>query len=376
MGSENCMRVELGVANECFFRDSQLMMRSYFPFMGRPTILAVVAILLAVGALGVGVFYLWEGGGWAFVKTAFGNLLTILAAHPVPGFVIFHFVIYPVLTHVLFVPAGPLAIASGLLFRPPALAILGLILGGQVAVLITLTLSRFFHALFLSSATSPTSTGQSPKAKEWARIIRALNDAARNEGVKLVILMRIAMPLPFGVSSYLLASTSIKRTHLFVGTAIGNVPGVLSHVFLGTMAGSVSGIEEVKPDPKMIALTGYWAVVIFGYTFTYIFLRGRHVLVDAGIIRPPNSTTHKPVPTEEPTDLEAQDDVDQDGQGLISEGAKDDDGDAVPSVAPERMAKETLRRLREERILRLAPVVAVVFLVVGTPLIVLFGPPS
>jgi uncharacterized membrane protein YdjX (TVP38/TMEM64 family) len=121
----------------------------------------------------------------------------------------------------LYVPRFTLYILGGLVFglaAAPA-AILGTVMGATLALVLARTALRGFVLRLV--ATRPG----------WPALI----DAIDAEGWRLVMLVRIASPLPGGSVNYLFGLTNIGAFWFAAATAIGLVPPVLLFVGLGAL---------------------------------------------------------------------------------------------------------------------------------------------
>ncbi len=64
----------------------------------------------------------------------------------------------------------------------------------------------------------------------------AVDRAVENNGLKIVILMRMSLVFPFGILNYALGTSRMRFRDFFLATLIGTVPGTFLYVYLGSLA--------------------------------------------------------------------------------------------------------------------------------------------
>ncbi len=65
------------------------------------------------------------------------------------------------------------------------------------------------------------------------RRLRALGEKLGHNGLLVVMAVRLAHVLPFGISNYVFSLTRIAAVDVFIGTLLGNVPAATVYVTLG-----------------------------------------------------------------------------------------------------------------------------------------------
>jgi uncharacterized membrane protein YdjX (TVP38/TMEM64 family) len=76
----------------------------------------------------------------------------------------------------------------------------------------------------------------------------ALDEAIRDEGLKVVFLTRLSPGFPYNALNYLLGLTRVRPRDYVLGTLGGTLPGILAYVYVGTLAGlAASGDRERTP---------------------------------------------------------------------------------------------------------------------------------
>ena len=86
--------------------------------------------------------------------------------------------------------------------------------------------------------------------KEWVEkqaekypIIKAIDKAIENEGLKLTLLLRLSPLIPFNMFNYLMGITGVKFKDYCIGSC-GMIPGTLVYVFIGTSIASIADIAS------------------------------------------------------------------------------------------------------------------------------------
>lgn len=150
-----------------------------------------------------------------------------------------------ILVTVLFLPATPVSIAAGLLFGPfkaMALVIIGATIGATIAFLFARYFGRDFIQGFIKS--------KFKKLKEY--------DGKINEnGLLIVILLRLMPLFPFNGLNLALGLTKVKLRDYIMGTVVGIIPGVFVLTFLG------GSLDNLKSPKFIIAILLFIALFLF-----------------------------------------------------------------------------------------------------------------
>jgi len=155
-----------------------------------------------------------------------------------------------------------LFLASGLIFipRPAVCAVAGLTFGlaafplaliaSTAGALIAFVLARYFlHDRFQRWI------GRYPKA-------RTLVQAIDEEGWRLLLLLRLASPIPGPVSNYAFGLSSMNMVPYVAATALGIAPQVFAFIYLGAL-GKVAIDERSLSSAKMIfGIAGFFVLMI------------------------------------------------------------------------------------------------------------------
>lgn len=98
------------------------------------------------------------------------------------------------------------------------------------------------------------------KVRKWAdeapflkKIVSVIDN--KDEGWKVVLLLRISPLTPYSLLNYLLSITKMSTFKYFVSTTIGMIPGTAMYCYLGTTARNIKDvilnpIEEPSSEPK------------------------------------------------------------------------------------------------------------------------------
>jgi uncharacterized membrane protein YdjX (TVP38/TMEM64 family) len=154
---------------------------------------------------------------------------------------------------VLFVPGSIMTLTGGALFgivRGTIYVFIGASLGSMAAFLV----SRHF----IREAFARRIAGK-PR-------FRALDDAIKREGRKIVFLLRLSPAVPFNLLNYMLGVSSV-RLRDFVMACAGMLPVTLLWVYYGKMIGDVA---RVVTGSSTIHGRGYWAMLAVGLVATII----------------------------------------------------------------------------------------------------------
>jgi uncharacterized membrane protein YdjX (TVP38/TMEM64 family) len=128
-----------------------------------------------------------------------------------------------VLATVLLLPGSALTLAAGFAWGP----VWGVALVSPVSVLAST--AAFLLGRTLLRARVEARVGRDPRV---AAIDRAIGD----DGLRLVLLLRLSPVLPFNLLNVALALTRVRLRDYVLGSAIGMLPGTVLYVYLGSLA--------------------------------------------------------------------------------------------------------------------------------------------
>lgn len=152
------------------------------------------------------------------------------------GYLVFFFVY--VVSTVLFLPGSVLTIGAGLLFG---------VVGGSLAVSVASTTGAAFCFLIGRYVIRDRVSERLSRNQRF----KAVDAAIRQEGGKIVLLLRLSPVFPFNALNYLLGLTAVKFWHYVVASWIGMMPGTVLYVYLGfigqTELRAAAGTMEKSP---------------------------------------------------------------------------------------------------------------------------------
>lgn len=136
-----------------------------------------------------------------------------------------------ILGAVFFAPETPLSIAGGLAFGAWAipLVLCSATLGASLAFLVARHIARHHVERLLQGR---------PK-------FEALHQALKEEGWKVVLLLRLSPVVPFNVQNYFFGVTNISFSHYTAATAVGIVPGTCLYVYIGMVGEAATSGESM-----------------------------------------------------------------------------------------------------------------------------------
>jgi len=179
---------------------------------------------------------------------------------------------------------GAAYIPAALLFIPGSLLTLGagFALGvglGTVAVSIGSTLGA--SAAFLAGRTLARGFIEA-KISHNPRF-RAIDQAVKHEGFKIVLLTRLSPVFPFNLLNYVFGLTPVSLRDYFLASWIGMLPGTVMYVYLGSAAKNLADLAagKVKGGTGQQALfgVGLLATVAATVAVTRVAKRALNVVV-------------------------------------------------------------------------------------------------
>jgi uncharacterized membrane protein YdjX (TVP38/TMEM64 family) len=150
----------------------------------------------------------------------------------------------------LVLPGSVLTIGAGAIFG---------IVGGTIVVLAGATLTAtiaFILARTVLRRRIERITAKNPKFK-------AVDQAIEREGIKIVLLVRLAAVFPFTIVNYAFGLTGIRLAPYVAATAVGILPGTIAFVYLGAAAASIATQHHAKLAITIAGLVIAFAVSIF-----------------------------------------------------------------------------------------------------------------
>ncbi len=163
-----------------------------------------------------------------------------------------------------FVPASWLTLAAGYAFGTmvgATSAMVGGLLGASASFFLGHTLARHFVERHI---------------KKYPRFA-ALDRGVSNEGLKIVLLVRLTPALPFAPLNYAFGVTRVRFRHVFVGSLIGMLPGCIMYSYLGwvtqTLTGAAIGGMHRSPAQWVPLVVGLIATIAVSVVITRVARR-------------------------------------------------------------------------------------------------------
>lgn len=190
------------------------------------------------------------------LKNISQGFLQWVQQNPIAG--IFSFVgVYFVAT-VLFIPGSILTLGSGFVFANAFGLGLGLVFS-TVAVFIgasagSIAAFLFGRYLFRNWVENISKRYQ---------VFEAVDSALQNEGLKIMILLRLSPLIPFNVINYILGVTSVSLRDYSLA-CFAMLPGTILYTFLGSSAGSIVESASSGDDNTTLTIIVVVVGVVFG----------------------------------------------------------------------------------------------------------------
>lgn len=246
------------------------------------------------------------------------------------------------------VPISFVTMIAGIVFKPLYIAVIIALLGSQFGILLSFMMGK--------SLLRPHVIKMFDKNKK----VKALDNAIKNEGFKVVSLLRMTPVFPFGFCNYFLSGTGLHLRTVMLASLIGNIPGAVMNSFLGALlSAKPEGDTSHSPPRIKYLLLLFTAVVTIG-TFSFIGVVAKKAL--RGVV-----------------DLERlEEGLDsQPPSPVVSENSLDDafSSDASDTVMIEFVQPDTTKYSRnEKRLLYFIVAACIVSISIGVPLIIYLTP--
>jgi uncharacterized membrane protein YdjX (TVP38/TMEM64 family) len=135
---------------------------------------------------------------------------------------------------ILFLPGLILTLGAGYIFCVLYGLALGILIGTTV-VFIGATIGATSAMLIARYAVR---NFVEQKTRRWPKYI-AVEEAINEEGLKLVLLLRLCPIVPFNAMNYFMGITTVTLRDYCIG-CIGMLPGTIAYVYFGSALGSIS----------------------------------------------------------------------------------------------------------------------------------------
>ena len=104
--------------------------------------------------------------------------------------------------------------------------------------------------------------GQVEKVLGEKPLFKAVNEAIKEEGWKVVGLMRFSPAVPFSLQNWLFGVTKVGFFPYILATFFGIMPGTLLYVWIGSIGASVGGSDETSTAKIAFLVIGIIATLI------------------------------------------------------------------------------------------------------------------
>lgn len=227
---------------------------------GRTTIKLVIGLLL----LGFVAFVILDSLTNRYVRDGIDSFLDWIEENSVEG--IFLFVLVYFAATILFIPGSILTLGAGFVFASSFGLGLGLVIG-VFAVFLGASLgatASFFIGRYLLR-------DQATKLTKKYAVFEALDVALQENGLKILVLLRLSPIVPFNAINYICGVTAVSiRDYILALFAI--LPGTTLYVFLGASAGSLSDSAS-SGDDSTVTITVVVLGIVLGFIAIWISAR-------------------------------------------------------------------------------------------------------
>lgn len=199
----------------------------------------ILKLLLFAGVLGVAV--------WAKKSGFFEAVL--VAVKSLEGWAAPAFLGVYVLSCLLFFPSVVLTLAAGALFSFPTAVFLCL-LGNSLGSVTALLIGRYGLRDWVRA-----------KAAKNAQF-QVLDEAVRQEGLKIAVLARLTPIFPFSIGNYFFGATPIAAWLYGLTAFVGTIPSALVYAWIGYLSGGEFAGREKNPIEWILLGVGIVATVV------------------------------------------------------------------------------------------------------------------
>ena len=161
---------------------------------------------------------------------------------------------------VFLIPASIPTLAAGFLFG---------VLTGSITAMVGGTAGAV-AAFWIGRLAANGRTGHRTGRNRW---LSALNDAAGEQGFKIVLLSRLSPIFPYAILNYAFGLTKVPFRHYVPGTVIGVLPSMVMYVYVGAGLRSLADIAtyargEGQTTPALRAF--FWAGLVVTIAVTFL----------------------------------------------------------------------------------------------------------
>lgn len=148
----------------------------------------------------------------------------------------------------ILIPGGLLTITAGIAFGLWGFFIV--VIGASIGAAMSFLAARYLLR------------GQVEKALGKKPLYNALNEAIKEEGWKVVGLMRFSPAMPFSLQNWLFGVTAVKFFPYLIATFFGIMPGTLLYVWIGSISGSAAAGTDTSTAKIAFLVVGIIATLV------------------------------------------------------------------------------------------------------------------
>lgn len=199
-------------------------------------VLALLALLYAAYRARELGAYVPEFAAWVEAQGAWGPLLFVAG--------------YAVAV-VAFIPGSVMTLAAGAVFG---------IAEGVLLVFIAATAGSLMAFVIARYVARGAVSQRIADSRRFSAVDRAIGE----QGLKIVLLLRLSPVFPYNLLNYALGLTRVRFVDYAVGS-VGMLPGTLLYVYYGKLVGDVAALAAGAEVPRG---PGYWSVLVLGLVAT------------------------------------------------------------------------------------------------------------
>mmetsp|Transcript_24154 Transcript_24154/g.27979 ORF Transcript_24154/g.27979 Transcript_24154/m.27979 type:complete len:333 (-) Transcript_24154:52-1050(-) len=217
----------------------------------------IIRLILFLTLLGFIIFVIIDSQREQHVRRISTEFLNWVEENPGAGICAFIGVYFA--ATVLFIPGSILTLGSGFVFANRFGLGLGLLfstlsvfVGASTGSIAAFLLGRYLFRDCIQRTLYQKYT-----------TIQAVDNALQNQGLKIMILLRLSPIVPFNAVNYVLGVTSVSLKHYSIA-CFAMLPGTILYTFLGSSAGSLVESETSGGDDTAVTIIVIVFSVIFG----------------------------------------------------------------------------------------------------------------
>merc|ERR1711976_600862 len=184
-----------------------------------------------------------------------------------PGYGIFSFIGVYFLATVLFVPGSLLTLGSGFVFANVfglgirlIFSVISVFLGASTGAIAAFILGRYLFRDCIQSL-----------SKRY-QVFEAVDAALENQGLKILVLLRLSPIIPFNAINYILGVTTVSLRDYSLA-CFAMLPGTILYCLLGSSAGSIVDSATSGSDNTTLKIV----VIVIGVVFVSL-LAQQHIM--------------------------------------------------------------------------------------------------